>query len=208
MRVIREIARYLVQMAPPALIGATVWALSYPLRRKRLEKSGRQSAPLREAALLLFFLYVFGLLALTLTPPEFWTLLFRGQNPILFPLFSGGVNLIPFRESAKLFRFYVNAGMWSAIWINFPGNIIMFMPFGLFSALLSDKPRWWKSTLYTMFFSLFIELFQLVVSRGTDIDDLILNTLGGLMGHWLFLLLRRWAPALAAGCGTRRKGSV
>ncbi len=201
-----EIAQNLIQMAFPALLGAVLWAVTRPLRRLRLSALGLQAAPYREGAILLFTMFLTGLLALTLTPPDFWTYVLRGHAPCLQPPFSGGVNLIPFRESARLFRFYVKTGMWSAIWINFPGNIIMFLPIGIFSALLMDKPRWWKSTLCTLLLSLFIEIFQLFVSRGTDVDDLILNTLGGLCGYWLFLPLRKTAPALVQNCGLRQKG--
>ena len=74
------------------------------------------------------------------------------------------------------------------------------MPIGLFAGLLADKPRWWKGTLWAFGLSLFIEFFQLFVSRGTDVDDLILNTLGGLLGHGVFLLLRRVSPALVRRC--------
>ena len=62
--------------------------------------------------------------------------------------------------------------------INFLGNIIMFMPFGLFIPYLwgiSGK----KTILIGFSSSLFIEFCQLFLSRGTDVDDLILNTLGG-----------------------------
>lgn len=116
------------------------------------------------------------------------------------PPFRGGINLVPLRESAALLRYYVRHGLWDAVWINFPGNIIMFLPIGLFAGLLADKPRWWKGTLWAFALSFLIEFFQLFVSRGTDIDDLILNTLGGLLGHWAYLLIRRAAPALVRGC--------
>lgn len=81
----------------------------------------------------------------------------------------------------------------------------MFLPIGFFAALLSDKPRWWKGTLWTFGVSLFIEVFQLFVSRGTDVDDLILNTLGGLLGHWVFLLLRWSCPEMVQKCARQRR---
>ena len=42
--------------------------------------------------------------------------------------------------------------------------------------------------------SLFIEVAQYFLMRSTDIDDVILNTLGALCGWWLYLLLRRACP--------------
>ena len=39
--------------------------------------------------------------------------------------------------------------------------------------------------------SLFIEFCQLFISRGTDIDDLILNTLGTIVGLLIYKLLSK-----------------
>ena len=103
-------------------------------------------------------------------------------------------------ESVRLFQFYLEKGMWSAILVNFPGNIIMFMPVGLFAGLLGDKPRWWKGTGYAFTLSLFIELSQLFVARGTDVDDLLLNTLGGFAGYGVFLLIQWAAPYFVQRC--------
>lgn len=196
-----EIASYLIQMALPALLGALLWAATRPWRRRRLAKKGRRAGPYREGALLLFFMFLVGLLALTLTPAGFWDAVLAGRRPQLPSPFQGGVNLIPLRRSWQLLRYYVRNDLWAAVWVNFPGNIVMFMPVGFFAGLLSDKPRWWKGTLLTAGLSLFIELFQLFVSRGTDIDDLILNTLGGLLGYWAFRAVRRVFTDVVTKCG-------
>lgn len=196
-----EIASYLIQMALPALLGALLWAATRPWRRRRLAQKGRRAGPYREGTLLLFFMFLVGLLALTLTPAGFWDAVLAGRRPQLPPPFQGGVNLVPLRRSWQLLRYYVRNDLWAAVWVNFPGNIVMFMPVGFFAGLLSDKPRWWKGTLLTAGLSLFIELFQLFVSRGTDIDDLILNTLGGLLGYWAFRAVRHVFTDVVTKCG-------
>ncbi len=194
------ILSYLAQMALPAAFGALLWRLTYSLRERSLFRKQLSAGPYREWVLLFLFMYLSGLLALTLTPHGFWPSVLRGQRPVLPTPFQGGVNLIPFRASWALLRYYVRHGLWGAVWVNFPGNVVMFLPIGLLAALLSDRPRWWKGTLWTCFLSLFIEVFQLFVSRGTDIDDVILNTLGGLLGYLTFLLLKKWAPEFVHGC--------
>ncbi len=195
------IASYFIKMTLPAIMGALLWAISRPLRKRRLALQGRRAGSAREGALLLLFMFVCGLLWLTLTPPDLNYFLRTGQWLYTPGVpFQGGINLIPFAESLRLFQFYVKNEMWSAIWVNFPGNVIMFLPIGFFAGLLSDKPKWWKSTAITAFLSLFIECFQIFVARGTDVDDLILNTLGGILGHSLFLLLRRIDPGLVRRC--------
>lgn len=194
------IVSYLVQMALPALLGALLWAVSLPVRRRSLARKGQRPGPYREGALLVFCMFLAGLLALTLTPAGFWNAVLAGQRPQRPQPFQGGVNLIPFHRSWDLLCYYVRHGLWTAVWVNFPGNIVMFLPIGFFTALLSDKPRWWKSTLAAAVLSLFIEVFQIFVSRGTDVDDLILNALGGLLGHWVFLLIRKLDPNFIRRC--------
>ncbi len=201
------VVSYLVQMALPALAGAVIWGVTKPFRRRRLAAKGLRSGPYREPALLLLFMFAAGLLAITLTPAGFWPAILQGRLPHLPEPFRGGINLIPFRRSWALFRYDLRHGLWEAILINFPGNIVMFLPIGFFAGLLSDKPRWWKGTLWAFGFSLFIEVFQLFVSRGTDVDDLILNALGGLLGHGAFLLLRRLCPDVTQKCA-KEKGSA
>lgn len=199
---------YAAQMAIPALYGGLLWAVTYPLRKVFRSFKGITPGSGREKALFLLFLFSAGLFALTLTPAGFWPSILQGKQPHLPPAFQGEMNLIPIRQSLALLRYYVRNGLWDAVWINFPGNIIMFLPFGFFAGLLLDKPKWWKSTLITFGISFFIEVFQLFVSRGTDIDDLILNTLGGLLGYTCFLLLRKTDPGIVRRCGISRKGSL
>jgi glycopeptide antibiotics resistance protein len=191
-----SIKHYLFRMAVASLIGVLVWGLTYSVRRRR---NSSRAGVYREGAILLFLMFLAGLLFLTLTPPTGWS--YNGP-------FQGTVNLIPFREGIRLFRFYYKNEMWTALWVNFLGNIIMFIPVGFFAGLLLDRPLWWKGTLCAFGLSLFIELAQLFVCRGTDVDDLILNTLGGLIGHWLFLLLCRISPGFVGRCAIPRKGSV
>lgn len=199
---------YVVQMAIPSLFGAILWGSTYPWRKVRRTHRGIVAGHGREKALFLLFLFTSGLLALTLTPAGFWVTVLQGDAPKLPPAFQGEINLVPIRQSLALLRYYVNNGLWDAVWVNFPGNIIMFLPFGFFAGLLMDKPRWWKSTFITFDISLFIECFQLFVSRGTDVDDLLLNTLGGLLGHGCFLALRQMDPGIVRRCGKLRKGRI
>ena len=42
--------------------------------------------------------------------------------------------------------------------------------------------------------SLFIELAQLFLPRATDVDDLIMNTLGGFLGFIVYMILRWILP--------------
>lgn len=72
-----------------------------------------------------------------------------------------------------------------AVFLNLAGNVIAFMPFGFLLPLLSDnRTNWFATTICAFAFSLFAETVQLVLKLGSfDVDDLLLNTIGGLLGY-------------------------
>lgn len=74
-------------------------------------------------------------------------------------------------------------------------NIILFVPLGLFMPLLWKRFASLQKVLSISFlFSLTIELSQLFNFRTTDIDDLLMNTLGGVLGFYLFKLVNHIGP--------------
>ena len=77
---------------------------------------------------------------------------------------------------------------------NLLGNVALFIPLGFFVPLLWKRYRkLWKTALFGLAVSLCVELVQLLVGRGTDVDDLILNTIGAVVGYALFRLARKLA---------------
>lgn len=71
-------------------------------------------------------------------------------------------------------------------------NILLFIPFGFFLPLLWEEFRQLKSCIICGFcLSLGIEVLQIFTFRLTDIDDLITNTLGTLLGFFLSKLFAR-----------------
>ena len=73
---------------------------------------------------------------------------------------------------------------------NLAGNIIGFMPLGLLLPLLFRSLRSaWKIVLVSFLFSLVFELVQLLTILGSfDVDDLLLNTIGGFLGYLFFIV--------------------
>ena len=96
-------------------------------------------------------------------------------------------NLVPFAEIRRFLRNEDVLG-WKAVFLNVYGNVLGFLPFGLFLPMLHRHFRKFpKTTLVCLLFSCGVELTQLVTRRGScDIDDVILNTLGGMIGYGLF----------------------
>ncbi|TKH14070.1 VanZ family protein [Bacillus wiedmannii] len=69
-------------------------------------------------------------------------------------------------------------------------NILLFMPFGFLLPTIWPHFRKMKNTVCAgFFFSLAIELNQLLNNRITDIDDLFTNTLGAIVGYVLYRAL-------------------
>lgn len=94
-------------------------------------------------------------------------------------------NLIPF-ETIQL---YLNEIPGSGIAItNLLGNIIIFIPLGFLLPLLAPKINSYKKIIIiSAAFSLFLEITQATMRLGSfDIDDLILNTAGALMGYFTY----------------------
>lgn len=91
-----------------------------------------------------------------------------------------GYNLIPFKE---MFRYKIGSNLFFK---NVLGNMIMFVPFGFFTAyiLRETKLRW--VCLITLVVSITIELTQTQIGRIFDIDDVILNLIGGIIGYYAF----------------------
>jgi glycopeptide antibiotics resistance protein len=80
-----------------------------------------------------------------------------------------------------------------AVLLNLVGNIVAFVPFGFFLPILYPRCR---NFLYTVFFSfevsLAVETIQLVSKVGSfDVDDMLLNTIGGAMGCLTFYWMNR-----------------
>ena len=81
---------------------------------------------------------------------------------------------------------------------NIGGNIAMFIPIGLLLPVLWEKFRNFKNSLLVILsMSLLIEIFQCIenifalsIRRICDIDDIILNTIGGIVGFGVFKVSR------------------
>lgn len=96
-------------------------------------------------------------------------------------------NLIPFKEISRFINNADLLGIWASL-ANVAGNVLAFVPFGLFLPVVSNhKFGFWGMTMLSLDLSLFIELLQLVLKVGSfDVDDLLLNTLGGVIGYVIF----------------------
>ena len=93
-------------------------------------------------------------------------------------------NLTLFQEIGRYYNLGMNKGNWYLFWINVVGNIVVFMPVAIFLRLLVKRcQKVFYTILLCLEFSLFAEIVQLVTKVGSfDVDDLLLNTFGGICG--------------------------
>lgn len=76
--------------------------------------------------------------------------------------------------------------------INLVGNIVLLVPVGFLMPLVYRNLNWQKATLLAVVSGLAIEIMQVLLRVGIfDIDDVILNALGFLIGYCSFILLSK-----------------
>lgn len=74
---------------------------------------------------------------------------------------------------------------------NLLGNILLFIPVGLFLPIVWDN-KMWRIVGAGTALSLLIEITQLITHRGMlDLDDVILNTIGTAVGYCLFVVIKK-----------------
>lgn len=112
-----------------------------------------------------------------------------GRNPDARADYS--YNLTLFKEIRR-FIVYRDILGYEAVFLNIVGNVVAFMPFGFILPEVWDQlNRWYTITLLGFVFSLCIEVAQLVRRVGSfDVDDLLLNTIGALIGYFVFVLAK------------------
>ena len=100
------------------------------------------------------------------------------------------VNLVLFREINRFWT-YRHLLSTEAVVTNLFGNIFAFSPFGFMIPIVLNKKRaLFRAVLSTFFFSLVIETSQLIMKVGVfDVDDLLMNTVGGLIGYIVYRIL-------------------
>ena len=110
------------------------------------------------------------------------------------------LNLIPFATISH-YLFNDSAAVKEFAIGNVIGNIVAFVPLGAFLPVLRRPVGIWVNLLVVVCASVGVEIIQGVFGLGdSDIDDVILNTLGGLVGILFFALLcallRRWSRVI------------
>ena len=119
---------------------------------------------------------------------ELFTLVFILYVMCLFEVVTlqdnnyGLSNFIPFKE---IFRYQIGSRLFIK---NIVGNILLFLPYGYFTSYYLNNKKLWPTALLTIIVSFTIETVQLKIGRTFDVDDIILNTCGGIIGGFIYSL--------------------
>lgn len=100
-------------------------------------------------------------------------------------LIGGGTNLVPFKE---IFRYKITS---DAFLKQVIGNVLLFVPLGYFVTHYCQIKSLVGITIISLLSSTTIEIVQHFIGRSVDIDDVILNVFGGIIGYLLYKLLKK-----------------
>lgn len=137
----------------------------------------------RELQLLLVYICIIVVLRFTFFPfgkvdGQIQPLIFTGGRPLR-------INLIPFVN-------LLDYSVFKEAMLNLIGNVTMFMPLGIVWPSVFKKLETHGQVIFAgVGTSLLIEILQLPFDRVTDVDDLIMNSAGFLVGYGIYLLFKR-----------------
>lgn len=162
--VLREIIKDMLPSMWPLIVFVSVVAISL---RIAFLKGSKRFVLHRELMALVFIIYILCLYFVV-----------TGQD-----INYGGINLIPFKE---MFRYEIGSYKFMK---NIIGNIVLFVPYGFFSSYYLNNKKIGTNVVLCLIASFAIEAIQYYIGRVFDIDDIILNVLGGFCGCLIFVAL-------------------
>lgn len=162
--------------------------VAFVLVRASAQRTGRAVAGL--APVLLFTLYVFAVFYVT------------GVGTV-FDLARHGFEANPHQLNLVPLAALTQSGVIGDVLTGFVLNVVLFVPLGFLLPLVWPRAgRILPVATFGLGLSLVIELSQLLNNRTTDVDDLVANTLGTLVGFALWAL---WRDAVGRVAIVRRK---
>lgn len=185
------IRMYLESMVIYILIGAPIYLIS---RYLSVKYKTQPIVWMKETLLFLFVMFCIGVASQTIIPH--WYITVEEGKQQLYIQWSEGlrsINLIPFATIISYFALENDqVSNWNEVsLVNLLGNILIFVPFGIFLPLLWKAFRKFSSIFWiAICIPLLIEIIQLFIGRSTDIDDVILNAVGIMFGFGLYKMFQ------------------
>ena len=168
------------------IIGLPLWIIIRGVILLFRRKKGDKLNLYKEIITNLFVIYLFILIGVTIFPLRIGSTIPYLSNMSILERYN--INLIPFVD------YYKNNISVKGVIRNVGGNLILLSPFIFYLCIKFEKLRSIKLCMLTTFLiSLSIELIQLFMNilslsygRSVHTEDLILNTLGGIIAWYIF----------------------
>lgn len=148
------------------------------VRIAALRTRGEKLVFYKEFSMLLFIIYILLL----------FELLTRAELNV-----NSGYNLVPFTE---IFRYKIGS---QSFYLNVIGNIVIFIPFGYFISNYIKPKGMLPILIVSALSSMTVEFVQICIGRSFDIDDIILNAVGAIIGFLFYVALnaiRKYLPGI------------
>lgn len=178
-----------IQVIPITLLVGILYII---FRFLKLKKNNSDINYKREILYLIFICYIVGLFNLVLVPINFWNIIWYNifynfnENPFA-GIFDFSYNFIPIIYKIIIGEYTLDS--WGKAMI--VGNFLMFIPMGILLSLCLENVNKKNIFKYAVLIPLAIEVLQLVVGRSFDIDDLVMNFLGIVIGYYLVKLIKK-----------------
>lgn len=169
---LKEQVLLILEYSWPMIAMAVIVAIT--VRVGYLRKNNEKAILYKEIFNLLFILYILCLFHAVTYQDVSWA----------------SANLIPFKE---ILRYDFGSNLF---YRNIFGNLLLFLPYGLYITYYLDLKKPLSVMGYTFIISLSIELIQSIIGRVFDVDDIILNVLGALLGYFIYRLFDRFEDIL------------
>lgn len=172
-----------IQVIPITLLVGILYII---FRFLKLKKNNSDINYKREILYLIFICYIVGLFNLVLVPINFWNIIWYNifynfnENPFA-GIFDFSYNFIP--TIYKIIIGEYTPDSWVKAMI--VGNFLMFIPMGILLSLCFKNFKKKNMFKYAILIPFTIEVLQLVVGRSFDIDDLVMNFLGIVIGYYI-----------------------
>ena len=169
---LKEQVLLILEYSWPMIAMAVIVAIT--VRVGYLRKNNEKAILYKEIFNLLFILYILCLFHAVTYQDVSWA----------------SANLIPFKE---ILRYDFGSNLF---YRNIFGNLLLFLPYGLYITYYLDLKKPLSVMGYAFIISLSIELIQSIIGRVFDVDDIILNVLGALLGYFIYRLFDRFEDIL------------
>lgn len=184
-----SILGYFFQAVPITCFVGIIYTI---IRATKIKRKKVQVDWLKEIVKLLFVSYLTGLISLIILPANFWLDfydgIFLGWWDEILPIVSfGGFNLVP--SLIKALSGNLTIGSWVKTMLLW--NIAMFLPLGFFLPFVVEKVNRKNIFVVAIVVPLGVEILQMIFGRSFDVDDLICNFIGIVIGFFIGVTIKR-----------------